>query len=433
MAANRKTLDTDLIFLKDIYAKTALNQNIPADYVLITNGDDSTRWDSVSISSFNILIGDDGIPLHASDKVSSMHISTSGPGLTSYTNLSTKSLVLKVTPPALTFTTQNGPSTTIENYSSLNIIGVKDVLLSTTTSGVPPAIFISISSFTSEGYSSIKTEANAWPPYIHEFVSTAQNIPSFVSSVSTTWSTGMQHLSTAERYLHYSTGDVYFSTVSINMNDYVGYIQPGISQMILEVRPTYLLPAFVAGSQPLIKNISSYIQYSGAHTSSFIVSGSEVTGAVTSQQTNTLTSNFFNMPLSLPIDTNIVGSNWLADGASGYYTLYHRIVGGMAELRPGDGCDPVIGSRGGIVNEFPNYINATPLQNGVFIGIYNQTPFPLSPDDIKKKFRLSPAAGGFTTGQITQTSASVNWQGAVGAVGYLFNVNGRIIQATVTQ
>lgn len=431
MAMKRQTIDTDLIYLKEIYARTAFNQTIPADYVLISNGDDSTRWDSVSISSFNILVGDDNIPIYANEFVSTMNISTTGPGLNGYIDISKQALVLEVTPPALTFSGTDGSGTTITNYSSINMIGVNDVLLSTVTVDAAPAIFISVSSFTSAGYSSMKDEAGAWPPYIHEFISTAQALPTFVSSIPTTWSTGMQSLSTAESYLHYSTGDVYFSTVSINMNNYVSYIQPGVTQMILEVEPTYILPHFTAGSQPLIKNISSYIQYSGPNTSSFIVSGSEVTGAITSQQTNPFTSNYFNMPLSLPIDTAILGSNWLADGAAGYYTLYHRIIGGMADLKPGDGCDPVLGSRGGIISEVPNYMNATPVQNGAFMGIYNEVPFPLSPEDIKKKFKLSPAAGGFTTGQITQTSGTVNWQGAVGAVAYLFNVNGVIITATV--
>jgi hypothetical protein len=394
MAGNRKTIDTDLIYLREIYARTHFNQTIPKNRVLVANGDDSTRWDYIRISTFNNVAGNDNNPLYADDNLSTLNIITAGPTglLTSYVDPSAQALILLAAPPTIGVSQRpvnninsviaaSPPNlVNITDYSTLNLIGVKDVLLSTSvdvSSG--PTVFISISSFTSAGYSTISGEAFGWRPYIYNLLSTAQGLPTFVSSIPTSWPTGLQNISTAEPYPNYTTGDAYFSSVSINMSNYIGYIQPGVTNLILEVEPNYLLPRFLLGNEEyptLFKNISSYIQYSGINTSSFILSGSQNTDVIVSQQSNAFTSNYFNKPMKLPIDSAIVASNWLVDGAQGYYTLYHRIPGGMAQLVPGDACGYGLGNRGGMSNDTPTYINATPLQNGAFIGIYNTMPFP---------------------------------------------------------
>ena len=97
---------------------------------------------------------------------------------------------------------------------------------------------------------------------------------------------------------------------------------------------------------------------------------------IVSQQSNVYTSNYFNKPLKMPIDSAVIASNWAIDGATGYYTLFHRIPGGMAQLIPGDACGYYIGSRGGMSNSEPSYINATSIQNGAFMTLYNRMPSP---------------------------------------------------------
>jgi hypothetical protein len=447
MAANRKTLDTDLIYLREIYARTPFNQTIPANQVLVSNGDDSTRWDYVGASSFRSVTGDEGATLYANNNTTELKVTTAGPPglLDSYVDLSEQSLVLRATPPVLAISERPVPIITgavalsppsvkqIRNYSTLTMIGVKDVLLSTVTvNGAPPAIFVSISSFTSAGYSTISGEAFAWRPYLYNVLSTAQSQPTFTSSMTTTWATGVQNISTAEAYPDYITGDAYFSTVSFNMGNYIGAIRPN-SQVILEVEPTYLFPRFLLGSEEyptLLKNISSYIEYSGASTS--ILNGSMNSDMIVSQQSNAYTSNVFNKHMKMPIDPATILDNWATDGATGYYTLYHRIPGGMAELIPGDACGYYIGQRGGMSNAEPTYTNATPIQNGVFMSIYNTIPFPLSPEELEAQIRVSPAPGGFSTGTIGQTEGTISWQGAVGAIGYEFIVNGVTITPTAT-
>ena len=211
MAANRKTLDTDVIFLREVYARTGLNQPIPRNQVLVANGDDSTKWDYLTVSTFNRVVGNTGPSLYADDYISTIHISTSGPTglLTSIVDMSSQALMLNITPPVLGISQQPVPNVTtniaaappllanITNYSAVNWIGVKDVLFSTVAlAGSTPAVFVSISSFTSAGYSSISGETFSLRPYIYNVLSTAQGRPTFTSSIATTWATGLQNLST---------------------------------------------------------------------------------------------------------------------------------------------------------------------------------------------------------------------------------------------
>jgi len=437
MAGNRKTVDTDSIYVRELFARTALNQRIPSGQVLISNGDNSTRWDYLQPSTFHtVTLG--GVALNADNNLSTLLISTSGTLINTYADLSAQTLMIQSVPPTLGFS--YAPSvdasaiiipSNINNYSSVKFIGVGDILLSTVSSAAStPAVFISISSFTSANYSSISGEAYSWRPYIYSVLSTAQTLPTFVSTIPTCWPTGIQNLSTAEAYPNFSNGDTYFSSVSINMSNYIGYIQPGATKVILEVQPTYLLPSFYLGNEAyptLLKSISSYIQYRG-NVSTFIISDSQNTDTITSQQLSG--SNYFNKPIKLPIDSGVITSNWIVDGASGYYTLYHRIPGGMANLNPGGPCGcHTIGYRGGMNMERPTYVNMT---SAAFMGIYNTIPILSTAQEIAILNQRSPAPSGLIIEATTQTTALISWTGAVGAVSYLFKLDNVLTSATVS-
>jgi hypothetical protein len=397
----RKTLDTDIISLREIYAKTALNQIIPADHVLITNGDNSTRWGSVSsiyaTPFFSSLKGTTGPIFYADDANQTIHISTTGsPGLfTSYIDPANKALMISSSQAALGISQEPVPSvsagpalapprlSTLTNYSTLNFIGVRDVLLSTVTNvtGASPAVFIAISTFTSQGYLAISGEAFAWRPYVNSTLSTAAGLASFVSTMPVAWTRGVDlPLSTIEAYPNYTTGDVYFSTVSFNMVPYIGYIKGGSTKLFLEVNPTYAFPRFFLGSQEypnIIKNISTYVQYQSPTVTTPVTLPTTVSSdLILSQQSNAFTSNYFTKNMMIPFDTTFVRNNWSTDGSNGYYTLYHRIPGGMAALVPGDACGYGIGGRSGMSNPTPTYDNLTPVSNGTLLHIYNQIPFP---------------------------------------------------------
>jgi hypothetical protein len=92
---------------------------------------------------------------------------------------------------------------------------------------------------------------------------------------------------------------------------------------------------------------------------------------MTSQQSNAYSSNYFNTPLKLELDTATLTSNYLQDGGFYPYTVYHRIPGAMAALIS-DGCDNLIGARGGFSNATPTYDNIMSRSNSVFLHVYNQ-------------------------------------------------------------
>jgi hypothetical protein len=395
MAANRKTIDTDMIYLRQIQARTSLNQLIPNNHVLVSNGDGSTRWDSLSsiapTSSFTYIEDSSGNVLFADNINSGVHISTSGPAglLTSAIDQGSAALILRHAPPTVIVSQRPVPEPSafivndppdpvyIENYSSIQLFGVRDVILSTVVGDSTPSVFISISSFTSEGYSTLSGETNAWRPYIYSTLSTAIAYTSFVSSMPLSWAQGDQPLST-EPYPSYSTGDVYFSTLTFSGTPYISYVTAE-TKLILEAEPTYMLPRFFFGSDPypnLLKSISSYVKYTNRFTSTTILNESMNTDWIVSQQSNVYMSNFFNKPMKLPISSGTFAANWQADGALGYYTLHHRIPGGMAELVPGDACGYAIGMRGGMSNTAPTFTNLTPPQNGAFMHVYNRGPPP---------------------------------------------------------
>jgi len=395
MAANRKTIDTDMIYLRQIQARTAMNQLIPYQHVLVSNGDGSTRWDSFSsiapVSTFTSLQDSSGHILYADNRNLSIRISTSGPTglLTSGLDASNGAIILASSPPTVVVSQRPVPGVSqliagnppdpvpITNYSSIQFFGVKDVILSTVVGPSTPSIFISISSFTSQNYSTLNAEAYAWRPYIYSTLSTAITHTSFISSMPISWGQGVQPLST-EPYPNYSTGDAYFSTVTFQGGPYIPYVTAG-TKLILEAEPTYLLPRFFFGNEPypnLLKSISSYVQYKNRNASTTILAESLNTDWIVSQQSNAYTSNVFNKPMKLPISSGTFAANWLADGAVGYYTLYHRIPGGMAELIPGDACGYGIGARGGMSNTEPTFVNLTPPQNGAFMHVYNRAPAP---------------------------------------------------------
>ena len=397
MAANRKTIDTDMIYVRQIQARTGMNQLIPNRHVLVSNGDGSTRWDSVSsiapISTFISIQDTSGNILYADDNNRNIRISTSGPEglLTSQLDPTNGAIILAVAPPVIAVSQRPVPDVTqliasdppevvdVSGYSTIQLLGVRDILLSTVIGASAPSIFISISSFTSQGYSTISGEAFAWRPYLYSTLSTAAGLTSFVSSMPLSWTPGLTSLSTTEAYPNYTTGDVYFSTVQFQATPYIPYVKSGVTKLMLEAEPTYLFSRFFLGTDPypnLLKSMSSYVQYQNRNASTTILSESLNTDWIVSQQSNAYTSNVFNKPMNLPISSGTVAANWLADGAVGYYTLYHRIPGGMATLLPGDACGYSIGGRGGMSNQNPMYMNLTPPRNGAFMHVYNRGPLP---------------------------------------------------------
>jgi hypothetical protein len=148
------------------------------------------------------------------------------------------------------------------------------------------------------------------------------------------------------------------------------------AKLFLEMNPSYFLPRMFLGSEygaNLIKSVSSYVEYQSLTTlSTSIIPNSVNVSYITSQNSNIYTSNVFTTQVKLEIPSGTVLSNSAVDGPNGgYYTLYHRIPGGMASLVNVGFCGITIGPRGGFINEFPLYDNRQGQTNTVFMHVYN--------------------------------------------------------------
>ena len=408
MATSFKTYDTDIITLRQIYVRTPFNSYIPNKHVLISDGAGVGYWDSVS-----------SITTPPYDRVTDVHGSTITAGATGNAlNISTVGLqgltTLYADPVTSTFTLSNAapnvlvalntvptvsrlaaatvPSpeniTMSTGQSTLKFIGVGDLQLSTVTD--LRAIFFSISSFTASGYADLSGEARAWRPYVYSTNSTSAGYATFTSSIpySTTvgtaawdWSSNVGvglSLSTVEAYPnYYSTGDVYFSTVSFRAEPFLRYVHPNsTTRMFLDVRPNYFFQRMYLGtSSPftLVKEFSSFVQYESARTGPQIMASASLGNWMTSQCSNAYASNYVEIPMKLELNTATMMSNYLMDGASGgAYTLYHRIPGAMANLVDDGYCGYNLGARGGFSNPTLTYDNRSAFSNSVFLEVYNQ-------------------------------------------------------------
>ena len=186
-------------------------------------------------------------------------------------------------------------------------------------------------------------------------------------------------MSTVEPYPAYSTGDVYFSTASFTVAPYLRYIQPNsTTKMFLEVNPSYFFQRMYLGNstpQNFVKEFSTFVQYESPRRGRQILGKASYGGFLTSQMSNAFTSNYFNTPVKLELDTAVLTSNALMDGESGAnYTLYHRIPGAMASLVSDGYCGYNIDARSGFSNnQVVNVDNYTAAFNGLYLHVFNQS------------------------------------------------------------
>lgn len=413
MAASLRTIDTDIITLRQISVRSPTNGYIPGSHILISNGGGQAYWNSISsifTIPFDTLQDSFGSTMMARNVGNVIKYSTIGvqglfEGIVdtrnstfSFSNAYPNVLVaLNTVPNVSRLAAAQVPNSEnivmSSSQSTLKFIGVGDIQLSTVTD--LRAVFFSISSFTAAGYSDISNVARAWPGYINSTTSTNAGYASFVSSVPFStfyptseytgygwdWSRCLGSnipMSTVEAYPNfYSTGDVYFSTVSFTMAPYLRYIQPNsTTKMFLEVNPSYFFQRMYLGNSThhLVKEFSTFVQYQSPRTGVQILSKGSFGGYLTSQASNAYSSNYYNTQVKLELDTAVLSSNALTDGESGaYYTIYHRIPGAMANLVTDGYCGYNIGGRSGFSNNsLLNVDNHTSYNNSVFLHVYNQ-------------------------------------------------------------
>ena len=406
MAANLKTLDSDVITLRQINVRSATNGYIPSRHVLISDGIGNAYWNSLS-SIYNIpfdKVRDPyGSTIAASTVANTLNFSTDGiDGLLKVYVNRNKSLTLSNAAPDVLVVQGSVPTVSrvvaqqmpnsediimSTSQSTLKFVGIGDIKLSTITD--LRTVFFSISSFTSAGYADLSAVGRGWIGYTASSQSTSIGYASFISSIpystssgggSWDWSPAIGKgipMSTVEPYPYYSTGDVYFSTVQFSMAPFLRYMNPNSNtRMFLEVNPNYLFQRMYIGTSTpinLVKNFSTFVQYQTSRGPQILEKASQGTYML-SQQSNAYSSNYYNSQVKLELDMRVLSTNAGLDGpAGGYYTLYHRIPEAMASLEFDGYCGQLISARGGFSNSSGvNVDNYTPLSNSVFLHVYNQ-------------------------------------------------------------
>jgi hypothetical protein len=356
MASGLTSLDTDRIQVRKIYARTPENSFIPSSHILIANGNGETRWNSVSsillISSFGVVYGNTSTSILYGDlSTNILQISTTGVGniFQSYVDPVEKVLMLSNALPPLAVcigsvpsvsdsAAQNVPNpqflTPVTGLSTIKYIGVGDIKLSTITGA--NAMFVSISSFTSAGYSTISGETFLWRPTLYSTLSTTAGFASFISSSSvlvpgTNPPVGVP-MST-------SGNDLYFSSVTFSTNHLMKYLdrnRTSSTRMFVELQPSFFFPPLYqvsGGDSNVVKEISSYLQLETVISGRVVFETSVNTRYITSQITDTNLSNYFNTPMRMEINPYEIASNVDRNTPNTVnLTVYHRIVNGLSNV-----------------------------------------------------------------------------------------------------
>jgi len=390
MASASRTLDTDIIQVRTVYAKTPQNNFIPSSFILISQGDGSTQWAPVSsiikISSFNHVTGNSiGSMINADLLFDTLTISTTGVDslFESYVDPVARVLMLRNYLPPVGVTIGSVPNVSLvaasvlpnpqflipsTGFSTIKFLGVNDILLSTVTD--QRAIFVSISSFTSAGYSTISGETFNWRPTLYSTLSTSAGITSFVSSV------GFTPSGTTGNPMSTVTGsanprDLYFSSITFSGNHLMKYMNNNTSntRMFVEMHPSLFFDRMTQDPdvRSLTKQIVSYIQLETPTTGRVVFNESSNVRYMTSQITtdySSNTSNWFQAPIRMEINPYTLQSNIALNLSNNVnLTVYHVIKDGLYE--------------GGVNSGFPGgsltFDNRTDLKTGLYVQMMNNT------------------------------------------------------------
>jgi hypothetical protein len=381
-------IDTDVIQVRTVYARTPTNGFIPSSHILIANGDGSTRWNSVSsifpVSSFRTIKGNTPTTFSADLSYNLLQISTTGVRgiLESYVDPVTSTLMLSNALPPFAVSLGSVPNvnliaatnvpnaqllTQVTGNSTIKYLGVGDIQFSTVTS--QNAMFLSISSFTSAGYSTISGETFAWRPTLYSTLSTAYSRPSYISSIP--FATGLNGWNWGSN-LPFSTAagsrDMYFSSITFNLDSVVPRIdltRTSSTKIFIEYNPLLLMSSMFLGQGPPIKEVSTFIQMENGPSGRVIFQESMTTNYMLSQQwASSSNLNYFNTPMKLEINpyTSLLTNYRLNNNNTINLTLYHRFVDGAADAV----------STG--LSNVSLISNLTAKKGGLYLNLINQSP-----------------------------------------------------------
>jgi hypothetical protein len=382
MASASRSFDTDILQVRKVFARTPQNGFIPSSHVLISNGDGSTSWNSVSsivpVSSFGIAYGNNSAnKLYANLLFNTLQISTTGVGniFQSYVDPVSRALMLSNALPPFAVSLGSVPAVTTAaaittpnaqyliptgTLSTIKYFGVNDIQLSTVTT--QNAIFVSISSFTSAGYSTISGETFNWRPTLYSTLSTTSGMASFVSSLRV-----VQPVSLTTIPMSTTGNDLYFSSVTFSANHLMRYMDnrtTASSRMFVDLEPSLFFPPLYqvsGGNQNVIKEISSYLELNTPTSGRVMFQESINTKYLTSQIINTDLSNYFNTSVRMQINPYTLQTNINLNSPNTVnVTVYHRIVNGLSNPTNPGFLGPVV-----------NYDNRT--SQGLYVQMMNNT------------------------------------------------------------
>jgi len=390
-----RTLDTDIIQVRTVFARTPQNGFIPSSHILISNGDSSTRWNSVSsifeVSSFKTVIGNSTSTFSADLSHNILRISTTGVQgiLESYVDNQTLMLsnylppyavslgsVPSVSLPAATNVPNAEFLTPVTGQSTLKFLGVGDIQFSTITS--QKAMFVSISTFTSVGYSTISGETFSLRPTLYSTLSTSYGRPSFISSIpfvagANGWNVGSNLLFSTPS----DSRDMYFSSITFQMGAdtarYIDVTKTSSSRIFIDYNPALILSTMIFNSADRLTNpmlpilaVSSFIQIENNLIPRQILPESVTTTYMTSQQVQpSQLSNYFNTPMRFEIDpyTSFL-SNYTTNNTNTLnFTIYHRFLDARAPTASDTGFSSI-----------SSITNITPSRGGLYMNLINQSP-----------------------------------------------------------
>jgi hypothetical protein len=305
-ATSKKTLELDLLSLRALNFKNSSNQNIPSSFVLYAKGNGQTDFTSISSIAGNFF---DKISVPGQQTVSSSVVNTT---------LTLSSLY-------------------------------KDLTLSTSTSNV---IFMNIATY-----------------------------PSFTSTLLYSGLSGLKNMSTTDTAVTLvNSGTTVFSSVQLNLSNFIPYINPnGSTRAFLDYTPTYQFPTVATPSSissfSLFPNTSellvrTYMRFSTNVQYYDNSNRIQSMGKIVPEQyvpinslypysvsTNTrLTSNTFNQPVKLELDTPTL---LILSNKSIF--LDHYLIDAMAYKVAGPLLGSNVSNRSGFETTTINMLGTNPL------------------------------------------------------------------------
>jgi hypothetical protein len=310
-----KSASISRLLVREIFVDAPNNSIVPDEHILISNGDGSTYWNSVSsillISSFRTIVGNDSVSTFSADlNYNTLRVSTSAIPSTfsSYVDPTTSSLMLSLNfPPIIVDGTSASAVTeaiivqspnvisSSSLYSTIKFYGVQDMIFSTVNT--QRSVYLGISTFTARGYSTLYGEMrNNLKVSVSSF-STSIAVPqseTFVSSIPFTSFSGL---------MSSVTSNVIFSSLQFDPAPFVAYINADNKQtsMSIEYRPNFIFSHMSnvldnMNEMSSIKKITTFLQigpdvFSESSTIRYITSQNIVTPSYVRALSNVYTDN----------------------------------------------------------------------------------------------------------------------------------------------